>query len=168
MFRKAHLGRPGLALLSLAFLLSLALACISGLASMSARAAEPATSESAATDPSQPGTVLEEGGGILGKEVRSAADEKLGRIVDVIVDRTGVPRAALIDFGGFLGVGSRKIAVAWELLSFASAGGEEPVTVLTTRERLSNAPEFREGKQIIMLTARDVTPTKVTVRMPEW
>lgn len=50
--------------------------------------------------------------GVLGKEVRSAADENMGRIVDVIVDRTGQVRAAIVDFGGFLGVGSRKIAVA--------------------------------------------------------
>src|SRR3954451_24775299 len=50
---------------------------------------------------------------VLGKEVRSSADENLGRIVDVIVDRSGRVRAAVIDFGGFLGVGSRKIAVDW-------------------------------------------------------
>ena len=54
--------------------------------------------------------------GILGKEVRSSADENMGRIVDVVVDRTGQVRAAVIDFGGFLGVGNRKIAVDWNAL----------------------------------------------------
>ena len=58
--------------------------------------------------------------GILGKEVRSTADENMGRIVDVIVDRTGRARAAVIDFGGFLGVGNRKIAVDWDALNFAA------------------------------------------------
>src|SRR5215472_18988447 len=47
--------------------------------------------------------------GILGRPVLSAADENMGRIVDVIVDRSGRVHAAVIDFGGFLGVGSRKI-----------------------------------------------------------
>jgi hypothetical protein len=42
--------------------------------------------------------------GILGREVRSAANENMGRIVDAIVDREGNVRAAVIDFGGFLGV----------------------------------------------------------------
>jgi len=42
--------------------------------------------------------------GVLGRDVRSAADENMGRIVDVIVDRGGQVRAAVIDFGGFLGV----------------------------------------------------------------
>ena len=55
---------------------------------------------------------------MLGREVRSAADENMGRIVDVIVDRAGQVRAAIIDFGGFLGVGSRKIVVDWNALHF--------------------------------------------------
>ena len=42
----------------------------------------------------------------------------MGRIVDVLVDRSGQVRAAIIDFGGFLGVGSRKIAVDWNALHF--------------------------------------------------
>src|SRR5436190_24174359 len=54
--------------------------------------------------------------GILGRDVRSAAGENMGRIVDVIVDRSGTVRAAVIDFGGFLGVGSRKIVVDWGAL----------------------------------------------------
>src|SRR5262249_45444664 len=58
----------------------------------------------------------QEAQGVLGREVRSAADENMGRIIDVIVDRTGSVRAAVIDFGGFLGVGSRKIAVDWNAL----------------------------------------------------
>src|SRR5205085_5464973 len=55
---------------------------------------------------------------VLGKEVRSVADENMGRIVDIIVDGSGQVRAAVIDFGGFLGVGSRKIAVDWSILRF--------------------------------------------------
>src|SRR5215470_18941335 len=46
---------------------------------------------------------------IVGSEIRSAADEDMGRIVDVLVDGSGQTRAAIIDFGGFLGVGSRKV-----------------------------------------------------------
>src|SRR5262249_48645487 len=53
---------------------------------------------------------------ILGKEVRSASDQAMGRIVDLLVDEGGQPRAAIIDFGGFLGVGIRKIAIEWTIL----------------------------------------------------
>ena len=68
--------------------------------------------------------------GVLGKEVRSIADENMGRIIEVVVDRAGQVRAAVIDFGGFLGVGSRKIAVDWNTLRFAATGqARGPITL---------------------------------------
>src|SRR5207245_6925477 len=50
---------------------------------------------------------------ILGKDVLSATGENMGRIVDVLFDEKGEPHAAVVDFGGFLGVGTRKIAIGW-------------------------------------------------------
>src|SRR5260370_37890221 len=58
--------------------------------------------------------------GVLGRDVRSTTDEDMGRIVDVIVDRSGTVRAAVIDFGGFLGVGSRKNVVGRKAPHFGS------------------------------------------------
>jgi PRC-barrel domain len=92
--------------------------------------------------------------GILGRQVRSAADENMGRIVDVVVDRTGQIRAAVIDFGGFLGVGSRKIAVDWNALNFSFADKPGPVMVELTRDQVKAAPEYQEGKPIVVLGAQ--------------
>jgi hypothetical protein len=90
--------------------------------------------------------------GILGREVRSAADEDMGRIVDVIVDGEGRARAAIIDFGGFLGVGSRKIAVDWKALHFVpSASRPNGVVLELTRDQVKPAPEYKEGKPIVVL-----------------
>jgi PRC-barrel domain len=91
---------------------------------------------------------------VLGKEVRSAADENMGRIVDIIVDRTGNVRAAVVDFGGFLGVGSRKIAIAWNALRFPASGDKvERVTLEWTRDQVRAAPEYRDNKPIVVLEA---------------
>jgi len=92
--------------------------------------------------------------GILGKEVRSAAGEDMGRIVDVVVDRAGQVRAAVIDFGGFLGVGSRKIAVDWNSLSFPSPSDKAGRIVLEfTRDQVKAGPEYQEGKPVVVLGA---------------
>ena len=91
--------------------------------------------------------------GTLGREVRSKADEHLGRIVDVVVDRTGRARAAVVDFGGFLGVGSRKIAVDWNALHFGMVKGKEQITLDLTKDQVKAAPEFHEGKPIVVLGA---------------
>jgi len=92
--------------------------------------------------------------GILGREVRSAADEDMGRIVDVIVDADGRARAAIIDFGGFLGVGSRKIAVDWKALHFVPTASRPYGIVLElTRDQVKPAPEYKEGKPVVVLGA---------------
>ena len=91
---------------------------------------------------------------ILGKSVRSVAGEDMGRLVDVVVDRNGQPRAAVIDFGGFLGVGSRKIAVDWTVLKFLRDDGKQNViTVELTKDQVKAAPEFKEGSAIVILGA---------------
>jgi hypothetical protein len=90
--------------------------------------------------------------GILGREVRTAADENMGRIVDVVVDRAGQVRASIIDFGGFLGVGSRKIAVDWSALRFTRVVNKGDSIILElTREQVKAAPEYKEGKPIVVL-----------------
>jgi hypothetical protein len=90
--------------------------------------------------------------GVLGKEVRSSADENMGRIVNVVVDRNAQPRAAVIDFGGFLGIGSRKLAVDWNLLRFGPAGnGRGRITVDLTVDEVRAAPEYKEGKPVVIL-----------------
>ena len=92
--------------------------------------------------------------GILGRDVRSAADEDMGRVVDVLVDRAGQVRAAIIDFGGFLGVGSRRIAVDWNALHFPQPGKPgERIALDLTRDQVKAAPEYREGKPVVILGA---------------
>jgi PRC-barrel domain len=93
--------------------------------------------------------------GILGREVRSSsADENMGRIVDVLVDRSGLVRAAIIDFGGFLGVGSRKIAVDWSALHFpAPAKPEPPIKLELNRDQVNAAPAYEDGKPVTVLSA---------------
>ena len=95
--------------------------------------------------------------GALGKEVRSGTGENLGRIVDVLVDQGGQVRAAVIDFGGFLGVGSRKIVVDWGTLHFAPAQERDRITLDLTRDQVSAAPEYKAGQPIVVLGGQGLT-----------
>jgi PRC-barrel domain protein len=90
---------------------------------------------------------------VLGREVRSSANENMGRIVDVVVDREGRVRAAVIDFGGFLGVGSRKIAVDWNALRFDLDEKRELVTLELTRDQVKAAPEYKDKQAVVVLGA---------------
>ena len=92
--------------------------------------------------------------GILGRAVKDATGANMGHIVDVVVDPSGQLLAAVIDFGGFLGVGSRKIAVEWSALKFGRAvkdGGD--VHLELTRDQLKAAPEYKDGKPLVVIGA---------------
>src|SRR6202021_4171184 len=92
--------------------------------------------------------------GVLGRDVRGPAEEDMGRIVDVIVDRQGTVRAAVIDFGGFLGVGSRKIVVDWNALHFGRiANKSDSITLELTKDTVMAAPEYKEDTPLIVLGA---------------
>jgi PRC-barrel domain len=81
--------------------------------------------------------------GLLGKKVRDAVGEDMGLVVDVLVDSDGRPRAAIIDFGGFLGVGTRKIAVDWRLLQLKPVDPNAPVLLSLGRADVQAAPEYK-------------------------
>jgi hypothetical protein len=117
-------------------------------------AVPPETAKEPAPPPSVTVIGARDAHGILGREVRSAANENMGRIVDVIVDRGGAVRAAVIDFGGFLGVGSRKIVVDWNALRFAGiANKSDSITLELNKEQVNAAPEYKEDTPLIVLGA---------------
>ncbi len=87
---------------------------------------------------------------VLGIEALSSTGEDMGRIVDIIVDRTGQIRAAIIDFGGFLGVGSRKIAVDWRSLHFDPKKAAAVVVDLT-KDQLRVAPVYKAAEPVVMI-----------------
>ena len=87
---------------------------------------------------------------VLGVEALSSAGDNMGRIVDIIVDRDGQVAAAIIDFGGVLGMGSRKIAVDWRSLHFdpKKAGS---VVVNLTKDQLRVAPVYKAAEPVVMI-----------------
>jgi PRC-barrel domain len=114
----------------------------------------PAAQKEPAPPPSVTILGAREAHGVLGRDVRSAADEDMGRIVDVIVDRQGTVRAAVIDFGGFLGVGSRKIVVDWNALHFGHVANKSAsISLELTKDQVKAAPEYKEDTPIVVLGA---------------
>jgi hypothetical protein len=80
--------------------------------------------------------------GLVGQPVSDASGNVIGDIVNVLVDGQGRPRAAVIEFAGFLGVGSRDVAVDWESLKFAAAGNGIAVTETLNADKLKALPAY--------------------------
>jgi hypothetical protein len=96
---------------------------------------------------------------ILGQRVNDQDGTDVGRLVDVLVDANGMPQAAVIDFGGFMGVGNRKVAVHWSVLHFNPADPKHKVTLEMTPDQIKGAPEFlNPNKAAPVVTPADVAP----------
>ena len=73
---------------------------------------------------------------VLGIEVRSSQEKNIGRVVDLLADRSGAVEAAVIEFGGFLGIGMRKIAISWSDLRFETDGKQLVAVLDIPRDQL--------------------------------
>jgi hypothetical protein len=90
---------------------------------------------------------------VLGKSVRTRVEEDGGRIIDLLADRNGNIEAAVIEFGGFLGIGTRKIAVEWSALRFEADSKDTVIVVDVTRDQLRVAPEWKPNEPAIVRRA---------------
>lgn len=104
---------------------------------------------------------------ILGKKVRSTAGDDMGRIIDIIADKAGQVRAAIVDFGGFLGVGNRQIAVDWKAIRFPSDGKTDAVIVDLSKDQLRVAPVYKPGEQIVVLGPQTAPPPAPPAAVPQ-
>jgi len=95
---------------------------------------------------------------ILGMPVSEQDGKTVGRLVDVLVDAAGTPEAAVIDFGGFMGVGARKVAVHWSTLHFAPGDAKHPITLDLTPDQMKAAPEYKDPTKSVPVVVPDTTP----------
>jgi PRC-barrel domain len=105
---------------------------------------------------------------VLGEKIDNAGGKTIGRLVDILVGPDGEPRAAVIDFGGFMGVGSRKIAVQWSTLHFAPGDPSHAITLDLTPDQIKAAPEYRNPEKpapvVVPSPASDAVDTDTASR----
>jgi predicted O-methyltransferase YrrM len=86
---------------------------------------------------------------VLGRDVATAPDGDAGRIIDLLVDRDGTVRAAVVEFGGFLGIGTRKVAIEWSAFRFA----RRSIAVDVSREQIRAAPDYKANDMTFLVRA---------------
>lgn len=87
------------------------------------------------------------GSDLIGTEVVTSSDDKLGSISDLVVERDGSIVAAVIDVGGFLGIGAKPVAVSFDSLTPTPTDDGQKIVVALTKEELNSAPEFKTLEQ---------------------
>ena len=77
----------------------------------------------------------------IGDKVRNLQGENLGDIKEIMIDiYSGAVSYAVLDFGGFLGIGNKLFAVPWNALQIDTENKE--VVLDMDKERLKSADGF--------------------------
>ena len=92
---------------------------------------------------------------VLGIEVRSSHEKNISRVVDLLADRSGAVEAAVIEFGGFLGIGMRKIAISWSDLRFETDGKQLVAVLDIPRDQLRAASDYKPDQPNIVTKVID-------------
>lgn len=78
---------------------------------------------------------------VIGVEVKNNADEHLGKIKEIMLDKiSGQTAYVVLDSGSFLGLGGKYFALPWSCFSYDAI--ESCFRVDIDKERLKNAPGF--------------------------
>jgi hypothetical protein len=93
--------------------------------------------------------------GMVGHAVVDAGGGELGRIVDLLTDGQGRVRAVVIDVGGFMGLGNRKVAVAWSALRFAAGEKGPVISIVIPPDRIKSWADYIAGRPVAILGAPD-------------
>jgi len=82
---------------------------------------------------------------LKGTTVVGSDDQKVGDIVDILLDKRGQVKAFIVEMGGILGFGARNVAI--DLTQFhempAANGNKEQLKVAMTKEQLNDAADFK-------------------------
>jgi len=82
---------------------------------------------------------------LIGKSVRNAKDEKVGKVEDLVMDlSTGRVDAMIVSTGGFIGISNELSAMPPAALRYNSE--TDTFQIDTTKEIVSNAPHFNSNK----------------------
>jgi len=77
---------------------------------------------------------------LIGMKVQGSDGKNLGKIRDLMIAPDGAVRYAVLDFGGFLGIGDKYFAVPWDALQRTQNG--KTIALDTTKRDLKKAPGF--------------------------
>ena len=78
------------------------------------------------------------------QNVYDPADNKIGEIMDVLVDREGKATALIIGVGGFLGMGEKEVAVAFNAVQITNKNNNKWYLIMnSTKDALKGAKGFK-------------------------
>ncbi|MBS0526507.1 MAG: PRC-barrel domain-containing protein [Proteobacteria bacterium] len=80
---------------------------------------------------------------IIGTKVKNANKDTVGSVEDLYVDGSGNIKTVVLSVGGFLGVGSKDVAVKWSDLKQTRDGRSVVLTTNMSKDELKGLPDYK-------------------------
>jgi sporulation protein YlmC with PRC-barrel domain len=77
------------------------------------------------------------------QDVYDQSNNKIGEIMDVLVNQDGQVSALIVGVGGFLGAGEKDVAVSFNTVKATKKDNKIYLTMNTTKDALKAAPGFK-------------------------
>ena len=101
------------------------------------------------------------------QNVYDPGDNKIGEIMDVLLDREGKATALIIGVGGFLGMGEKDVAVPFNAVQVTTKDNNKWYLVMNaTKDALKSAKGFKYDRNAMTWTLEDAHATTGTPAAP--
>jgi len=94
------------------------------------------------------------------QNVYDPGDNKIGEIMDVLVDKSGKATALIVGVGGFLGAGEKDVAVPFDAVHATKKGNNDWYLVMnSSKDALKNAKGFKYDRNAMTWIPEDQART---------
>jgi hypothetical protein len=101
------------------------------------------------------------------QNVYDPQDNKIGEIMDVLVDREGKATALILGVGGFLGMGEKDVAIPFNAVQVTSKNNNKWYLVMnSTKDALKNAKGFKYDRSAMKWVPEETSATTGTPASP--
>jgi hypothetical protein len=100
------------------------------------------------------------------QSVYDPSNDKVGEILDLMVEKDGRITAAMVGVGGFLGIDEKNVAIPFDALTVSQKNNQRRLTLNTTKDALRNAAGFTYDRATaIWIADKSVSNAKTPLYM---
>jgi sporulation protein YlmC with PRC-barrel domain len=108
---------------------------------------EPTTAQTTSADANRPAALNADGSmnasKVVGVNVINNANDTVGEISEVLLDDSGKVSGVVVDVGGFLGIGTHPVKLAWKQVKMVNKDGKLQAVVNMDKAALKQMPEYK-------------------------
>lgn len=85
---------------------------------------------------------------IVGASVKNGSNETVGKVQDAYLDNSGEIKEIVVSVGGFLGVGTKNVAVPWSDIKFSRDNNSVVLKTNWTKDSLKAMPDYKYERRV--------------------